>query len=86
MWACPIRGYCPLSDFDPRFVVFWKASLGAALSGALALLQRDSWPEPLALLALIACGASGYGLSLRLYLRAQRLLGAARTGSLFARE
>lgn len=74
----------PLSDFDPRSVVFWKASLGAALSGALALLQRDAWPEPLALAALIACGASGYGLSLRLYLRAQRLLGAARTGSLFA--
>jgi drug/metabolite transporter (DMT)-like permease len=74
----------PLSDFDPRSVVLWKASLGAALSGSLALLQREAWPEPLALLALVACGASGYGLSLRLYLRAQRLLGAARTGSLFA--
>src|SRR5439155_13663594 len=28
--------------------------------------------------------ATGYGLSLRLYLRAQRQLGAARTGSIFA--
>lgn len=74
----------PLSDFEPRAVVFWKATLGAALSGAVALLSHDAWPAPLALLALGVCGASGYGLSLRLYLRAQRTLGAARTGSLFA--
>lgn len=74
----------PLSDFDPRAVVFWKATVGAALSGAVAVVLHDDWPAPLALLALLACGASGYGLSLRLYLRAQRTLGAARTGSLFA--
>jgi drug/metabolite transporter (DMT)-like permease len=74
----------PLSDFEPRAVVFWKASLGAALSAVLALQFRDSWPRGVSLVALVACGASGYGLSLRLYLRAQRLLGAARTGSLFA--
>jgi hypothetical protein len=35
-------------------------------------------------LALLAVGASGYGLSLRLYLLAQRAFGAARTGSVFA--
>lgn len=74
----------PLSDFDPRAVVFWKATLGAALSGAMAFSLHDSWPAPLDSFALGACGASGYGLSLRLYLRAQRRLGAARTGSLFA--
>jgi drug/metabolite transporter (DMT)-like permease len=74
----------PLSDYDPRAVVFWKATLGVALSAVAALMVRDGWPEPLELLALGACGASGYGLSLRLYLRAQRTLGAARTGSLFA--
>jgi len=73
-----------LSDFDPRAVVFGKATLGAAFSGAVALTLRDPWPAPLSWLALAACGASGYGLSLRLYLRAQRILGAARTGSLFA--
>jgi drug/metabolite transporter (DMT)-like permease len=74
----------PLSDFDPRAVVFWKATLGAGLSAVVAFIVRDAWPEPLALVSLAACGASGYGLSLRLYLRAQRALGAARTGSLFA--
>lgn len=74
----------PLSDFEPRAVVLWKASLGAALSALLAVHWRESWPRGVAFAALVACGASGYGLSLRLYLRAQRLLGAARTGSLFA--
>jgi hypothetical protein len=33
---------------------------------------------------LLAVGATGYGLSLRLYLLAQRHFGAARTGSVFA--
>jgi len=33
---------------------------------------------------VVAIGASGYGLSLRLYLLAQRAFGAARTGSVFA--
>ncbi|MEP6826038.1 MAG: EamA/RhaT family transporter, partial [Ramlibacter sp.] len=44
--------------------------------------------EPLptagAVLALLAIGASGYGLSLRFYLLAQRAFGVARTGSVFA--
>jgi ABC-type nickel/cobalt efflux system permease component RcnA len=34
--------------------------------------------------ALLAVGATGYGLSLRFYLLAQRAFGAARTGSVFA--
>ena len=74
----------PLSDFEPSAVVFWKGTLGATLSAGLALTFGDAWPHSIAVASLLACGASGYGLSLRLYLRAQRLLGAARTGSLFA--
>jgi hypothetical protein len=35
----------------------------------------------MAALALLAIGATGYGLSLRFYLLAQRAFGAARTGS-----
>jgi hypothetical protein len=35
-------------------------------------------------MALFAIGATGYGLSLRFYLLAQRAFGAARTGSVFA--
>ena len=37
-----------------------------------------------AALGLMAVGATGYGLSLRFYLLAQRAFGAARTGSVFA--
>jgi drug/metabolite transporter (DMT)-like permease len=82
-WALDNTLTRPLSDFDPRTVVFGKAVLGALLSGAAALALRDAWPVSAAALGLLACGATGYGLSLRLYLRAQRILGAARTGSLF---
>ncbi len=83
-WALDNTLTRPLADLDPRAVVFWKALLGAAMSAACALVARDRWPAATATLALLACGAAGYGLSLRLYLRAQRTLGAARTGSLFA--
>ena len=83
-WALDNTLTRPLADFDPRAVVFGKALGGTVLSASTALVLRDAWPSPLAALALLACGAVGYGLSLRLYLRAQRTLGAARTGSLFA--
>jgi len=83
-WALDNTLTRPLSDFDPRATVFWKALVGSTLSGAVGLAFGDHWPNATETLGLLACGASGYGLSLRLYLRAQRLLGAARTGSLFA--
>ena len=38
----------------------------------------------LAIVALLLIGVSGYGLSLRFYLLAQRAFGAGRTGSVFA--
>lgn len=83
-WALDNTLTRPLADFDPRAVVRAKAVGGALLSAAAALALRDPWPSPAGTLALLACGATGYGLSLGLYLRAQRTLGAARTGSLFA--
>ncbi|MCL4754743.1 MAG: DMT family transporter [Myxococcales bacterium] len=83
-WALDNTLTRPLADFDPRAVVLCKALGGALLSVVAALVLRDAWPSPVAAAALLACGATGYGLSLRLYLRAQRTLGAARTGSLFA--
>jgi drug/metabolite transporter (DMT)-like permease len=83
-WALDNTLTRPLADFDPRAVVFWKALLGAGLSTLAALVARDRWPHVGSACALLGCGAAGYGWSLRLYLRAQRVLGAARTGSLFA--
>lgn len=74
----------PLADRDPGQVVLGKAALGAALTGLIGVLSGAPAPAWPAALALLAIGASGYGLSLRFYLLAQRAFGAARTGSVFA--
>jgi drug/metabolite transporter (DMT)-like permease len=74
----------PLADRDPARVVRAKGATGAALSTGIALALGERLPQWSDLAALVACGAVGYGVSLRLYLRAQRVLGAARTGSVFA--
>jgi drug/metabolite transporter (DMT)-like permease len=74
----------PLADRNPTHVVFAKGALGAVLSLALARAIGEPSPPWAAVASLAACGAVGYGASLRLYLRAQRIAGAARTGSVFA--
>lgn len=73
-----------LAERDPGQVVMAKSALGAAATALLALLLQEPVPGWSAALALLAVGAAGYGLSLRLYLLAQRAFGAARTGSVFA--
>jgi drug/metabolite transporter (DMT)-like permease len=74
----------PLADRDPSQVVLGKGLLGAALSLSLSRISGESWPPLGAALPLLACGAVGYGASLRFYLLAQRRVGAARTGTVFA--
>jgi len=83
-WALDNTLAKPLSDLAPTQVVFWKGILGATVSAVLAFCFHQPFPSHWGALALLACGAAGYGLSLRLYLLAQRRLGAARTGSIFA--
>jgi drug/metabolite transporter (DMT)-like permease len=73
-----------LAERDPGQVVMTKALLGATATAALAMAFGESLPSATAALALFAIGATGYGLSLRFYLLAQRAFGAARTGSVFA--
>ena len=69
---------------DPGQVVMFKGALGAVATTLLALLFGEPLPGPWPALALLLVGATGYGLSLRFYLLAQRAFGAARTGSVFA--
>ena len=83
-WALDNTLSRPLSELDPGQVVAGKGAIGAALSVAMAFVFGEPLPAPLAALGVLACGAIGYGGSLRLYLRAQRILGSARTGSVFA--
>ena len=83
-WAADNTLSRALADTDPGSVVLGKCSLGAAFSGSVAVFLGDPVPDATIALGLLACGALGYGLSLRLYLLAQRSFGAARTGSVFA--
>lgn len=83
-WALDNTLTRPLADLNPTQVVRWKGLLGALFGAALALALREPLPAAGQALGLVACGATGYGVSLRLYLLAQRRLGAGRTGSIFA--
>lgn len=73
-----------VAERDPAQVVLVKSLLGVVAAVLLAWAWTEPMPSAMAALALLAIGASGYGLSLRLYLLAQRAFGAARTGSVFA--
>lgn len=73
-----------VAERDPGQVVMVKGVLGACATTLLALALDEPTPGPWPALALLAVGATGYGLSLRFYLLAQRAFGAARTGSVFA--
>ncbi|MBS0401679.1 MAG: DMT family transporter, partial [Proteobacteria bacterium] len=73
-----------LAERDPGQVVMAKGALGAAATAVLGFSFGEPLPTPAAALGLFAIGATGYGLSLRFYLLAQRAFGAARTGSVFA--
>ncbi|MCU0919251.1 MAG: DMT family transporter [Burkholderiaceae bacterium] len=73
-----------LAERDPGQVVMAKALLGASATTLVAWLWGEPVPSAWAALALFSIGATGYGLSLRCYLLAQRAFGAARTGSVFA--
>jgi drug/metabolite transporter (DMT)-like permease len=83
-WALDNTLSRPLADLDPGTVVAGKGLIGGALSVILAFYFEEARPSALAVVGLALCGVFGYGLSLRFYLLAQRRLGAARTGSVFA--
>ena len=74
----------PFAELDPAAVVRVKALFGVLLTGALAMGLGEPRPSWVQLAGLLVCGATGYGISLRLYLLAQRRIGAGRTGSVFA--
>ncbi len=73
-----------VADRDPGQVVMYKGALGASATALIAVVFGEPMPGLPPALSLLAVGATGYGLSLRFYLLAQRAFGAARTGSVFA--
>jgi drug/metabolite transporter (DMT)-like permease len=83
-WAIDNTLSRALSELDRGKVVAGKGVLGAFLASGTALVLREPLPPFASVAGLLACGAVGYGGSLQLYLLAQRTLGSARTGSVFA--
>ena len=83
-WATDNTLTRPLAEREPLDVVAVKGAFGALCTGIVAMAIDEPVPALGAAAALLACGATGYGLSLRLYLLAQRRIGAGRTGSVFA--
>jgi len=84
VWALDNIVSRTFADRDPLSVVAWKGLLGGLLSAGAAALAGEERPPVAAALAIGGIGAIGYGVSLICYLRAQALVGAARTASVFA--
>ncbi len=83
-WAIDNTLTRPLAERDPLQVIAAKGTLGACITTTIALVWGESLPSASTIAVLLVCGGSGYGFSLRLYLAAQRKIGAARTASVFA--
>lgn len=56
----------------------------AVVAGPAAMLAPDFWPSAAQLWMLFGIGAVSYGVSIALYIWAQRYIGAARTGNLYS--
>jgi drug/metabolite transporter (DMT)-like permease len=83
-WAIDNTASRRLAELPTLTVVAAKGALGATLTFSLAIAFGEPLPETWRAVVLLLAGATGYGLSLRLYLRAQRRMGSARTASVFA--
>ena len=72
-----------ISSRDPMTIVFVKGFGAGGFSLALALGMGAQFPATRAWAAALALGSVSFGLSIALFIRAMRDLGAARTGALF---
>ena len=73
-----------ISAKDPLIITLLKGFIGGAFSVGLALLLGNRLPQIGLVLAALALGALSYGLSIVLFIRAMRGMGAARTSALFS--
>ena len=83
-WALDNNMAARLALKDPVQVLRVKALCAGAANLLIALSLGQKLPPPATCLFALALGAASYGASLLLYLRAQRVLGAARQAALFA--
>jgi drug/metabolite transporter (DMT)-like permease len=83
-WAVDNNVSARLALKDPVQVLRIKALCAGGANLVLALALGRSLPPASTCVGALALGSASYGASLLLYLRAQRILGAARQATLFA--
>jgi drug/metabolite transporter (DMT)-like permease len=83
-WAADNAFTRALADLDVVQVTRLKGVIAATSSAAVAIVSGSRFPPLGDAIGLVACGVVGYGVSLRLYLGAQRRIGAGRTGAIFS--
>ncbi len=83
-WAIDNNLTRRVSGADALFIAGTKGLTAGAVNTGLALSLGASWPAWNTAGAALAVGLAGYGLSLVLFVRALRELGAARTGAYFS--
>lgn len=72
-----------ISAKDPLTIVIIKGLAAGLFSLLLAMLLGNAWPSWATILGALVLGSLSYGLSITLFIRAMRHLGAARTSALF---
>jgi drug/metabolite transporter (DMT)-like permease len=73
-----------ISAKDPLMIVIIKGLGAGSFSLALAILLGNKIPAPGGILGALVLGSLSYGISIVLFIRAMRGLGAARTSALFS--
>lgn len=84
LWGADNNFTRHISAKDPLSIVIIKGLVAGMFSIALALLIGSPLPGWGAALGAMALGSLSYGLSITLFIRAMRGLGAARTSALFS--
>src|SRR5207245_3325461 len=69
---------------DPVRIAALKGGIAGAVNVAIALSRGAALPSPARIVTAAALGLVGYGVSLVLFVRALREVGAARTGAYFS--
>ncbi len=73
-----------LSEKDPLQIVLLKGVFSGGTSLCIALLLGEKAENFLSIIAVLMVGCVAYGMSIFVYIHAQRLLGAARTSAYYA--
>ena len=83
-WAIDNNLTRRVSGGDPALITALKGAAAGAVNLTIASVTGADWPAIAGASGALAVGLLGYGLSLVLFVRALRDLGAARTGAYFA--